>query len=263
MKLTKDTIIFITGGASGLGLATAQRFHQAGCKVAIADIDEKGMESVKTDFSKASTDGADRILTFKCDVTVEDDVRAAMEATAKAWGGIHVALASAGIDIANQTLTSKGMFNIKNFKKVMDINVYGSVYVAKYASMIMSRNKPVNAQGEKGVILFISSIAAEDANRGQVPYGASKGAINGLVLPMARDLGKFGIRCVAIAPGVFATPMGAGAPPRILNKLRADIPWNRFGDPTDFAHFSQAIVENSYLNGVRLRIDGAMKISFM
>merc|ERR1712166_306150 len=114
--------------------------------------------------------------------------------------------------------------DVEVFKRVMDINVNGSVYVAKYASAIMSKNKAVNEKGERGVIVFISSIAAEDANRGQVQYGASKGAINGLVLPMARDLGKFGIRCVSIAPGVFKTPMGALAPQRIVKKLQADIP---------------------------------------
>ena len=195
------------------------------------------MASIKKRLSEQQGGSADRILTFECDVTKEDDVKRAMESTASAFGGIHVAVPSAGIDIANQTLTSKTMMNVDIFKKVMDINVNGSIYVAKYAAAIMAKNKPVNEQGERGVIVFVASIAAEDANRGQVQYGASKGAINGLVLPMARDLGKFGIRCVSVAPGVFKTPMGANAPKRIVDKLMADIPLQRFGEPHEFSHF--------------------------
>ena len=140
MRLNKDTVIFITGGASGLGLATAERFYNAGCKVAIADINKAAMASIKKRLSEQPGGSADRILTFECDVTKEDDVKSAMESTASAFGGIHVAVPSAGIDIANQTLTSKRMMNVDIFKKVMDINVNGSIYVAKYASAIMAKN---------------------------------------------------------------------------------------------------------------------------
>lgn len=137
----------------------------------------------------------------------------------------------------------------------------GSVYVAKYASLAMSKNKPVNERGEKGVILFVSSVAAEEGQRGQAAYSATKGAVNGMVLPMARDLGKFGIRVLAIAPGIFHTPLAHNMPKSVTDRLNADTPMGRPGQPDEFAHFVGACIENGYLNGVHLRIDGAIKMS--
>ena len=144
----------------------------------------------------------------------------------------------------------------------MEINVYGSIYLAKYASVAMSKNKPLNEMGERGVLIFVSSIAAEEAARGQVAYGASKGAINGLLLPMARDLGKFGLRTVAIAPGVFITPLNDHfLQKEVKDSLIKDTPMGRPGELHEFAHFVGTLIENSYINGVHLRLDGAMKIS--
>lgn len=137
----------------------------------------------------------------------------------------------------------------------------GSVYVAKYASLAMSKNKAVNDRGEKGVILFVSSVAAEEGQRGQAAYSATKGAVNGMVLPMARDLGKFGIRVLAIAPGIFHTPLAHNMPKSVTDRLNADTPMGRPGQPDEFAHFVGACIENGYLNGVHLRIDGAIKMS--
>jgi 3-hydroxyacyl-CoA dehydrogenase/3-hydroxy-2-methylbutyryl-CoA dehydrogenase len=154
------------------------------------------------------------------------------------------------------------VLNMKIFKKTMDINVYGSVYVAKYAAIAMAKNTP-NDKGEKGVILFVSSIAAEEASMGQTAYGASKGAINGILIPMARDLGKYNIRVAAIAPGTFKTPMSDAFSPRVKKLVDMHIPVGRMGYPSEFAHMAQTIVENSYVNGVRLRIDGAMKLPHM
>ena len=153
--------------------------------------------------------------------------------------------------------------NIEKFKKVVDINLWGSMYVAKYTSAVMAKNQPINDKGEKGVIMFVSSVAAEEGQRGQIAYSATKGAINGIVLPMARDLGKYGIRAVAIAPGIFATPIAQGMSEKVRNRLNQDTPMGRPGAPDEFAHFAQAIVENSYINGVHLRIDGATKLSHM
>ena len=157
----------------------------------------------------------ERILCVTCDVTKESDVKNAIEKTVAAFGTIHVALACAGVAWVCPTLNSRGPFNSDIFEKVMAINVLGSAYMAKYAAVAMSKNQAVNEQGEKGVILFVSSVAAEEAQRGQIAYGASKGAINGLVMPMARDLGRFNIRVAAIAPGIFATPMGAKMPKKV------------------------------------------------
>lgn len=159
MKLTPDTVVFITGGASGLGEETARHFHSQGCKVAIADMNTERMEMIKSELR-------DRLLTFKCNVTVEQDVKTAMEATAAQWGTIHVALACAGVAWPCLTLTSKTDLDTDRFKQVIDINVYGSIYVAKYASVLMAKNQPLNERGEKGVILFVSSVAAEEGQRG-------------------------------------------------------------------------------------------------
>lgn len=147
------------------------------------------------------------------------------------------------------------------FKKAMEINVYGSMYVAKYAAIAMSKNQPVTDRGEKGVIIFVSSVAAEEGQRGQVGYSATKGAINGIVLPMARDLGRFGIRVVSVAPGIFETPMSHSFPEAIKKRLNADTAINRAGQPDEFAHFVRTIIENGYITGVHLRIDGGTKFS--
>ena len=222
MKITKDLVFFITGGASGLGEATVREIHALGARVAIADMNEERLALLRTELKE-------RILTFKCDVTKEEDVKAAIEQTVQTYGVLHVALACAGIAPVSLTLSSKGSLDIPLFKKTVDINVYGSIYVAKHAAIAMSKNQAVNERGEKGVIIFVSSVAAEEGQRGQVGYSATKGAINGLVLPMARDLGRYGIRVVSIAPGIFETPMSHGFPEAVKKRLYADTAINRAG----------------------------------
>mmetsp|Transcript_10247 Transcript_10247/g.14068 ORF Transcript_10247/g.14068 Transcript_10247/m.14068 type:complete len:220 (+) Transcript_10247:137-796(+) len=201
------------------------------------------------------------ILTVKCDVTLEDDVKNAIEKTVATWGAVHVALCSAGVAWVTPTLTSRGPLNMDVFKKVVAINLFGTAHVAKYASIAMSKNKPVNDRGEKGVIVMVSSVAAEEGQRGQTAYSATKGSINGIVLPMARDLGKYGIRVLAVAPGIFATPMSGAMPQKVIDRLNADTPLGRPGQPDEFAHMVQTCIENGYLNGVHLRVDGAIKFS--
>ena len=202
MRIGEGTVIFITGGASGLGEETVRRMHGQGASVCVADMDVARMQALHSELQE-------RILCVPCNVTKEAEVKAATDKCIEVFGTIHAAVACAGVAWVAPTLTSRGPLNTKTFEAVMAINVLGSAYVAKYAAVAMSKNKAVNEQGEKGVILFVSSVAAQEGQRGQVAYGASKGAINGIVLPMARDLGKFNIRVAAIAPGIFATPMGA------------------------------------------------------
>ena len=137
--------------------------------------------------------GPERVLTVECNVTKEADVETAVQKTVEKFGALHVALACAGVAWPSMTLTSKGSLDMKSFESLFAINVFGSAYTAKYAAIAMSKNKVVNDLGEKGVIIFVSSVAAEEGQRGQVAYGGSKGAINGMVMPMARDLSKFGI----------------------------------------------------------------------
>ena len=155
MKLSADLVAFITGGASGLGEATVRLLRSKGCKVAIADLNEERMSMLKKELG---TDGG--LITFKCDVTSEEQVEKAIKETARVFGSIHVALPSAGVVWGGYTLNNKGKpLDMNIIKKVMDINLFGSLYVAKYASVIMSQNKP-NEKGERGVIIFVSSIAA-------------------------------------------------------------------------------------------------------
>jgi NAD(P)-dependent dehydrogenase (short-subunit alcohol dehydrogenase family) len=156
MKITKDLVFFITGGASGLGEATVREIHALGAKVAIADMNDERLALLKNELKE-------RIVTVKCDVTKEEDVKRAIDATVEAFGTVHVALACAGIAPVSLTLSAKGAsLDMNVFKKTMDINVYGTVFVAKHASIVMSKNQPVNERGEKGVIIFVSSVAAEE-----------------------------------------------------------------------------------------------------
>ena len=157
----------------------------------------------------------------------------------------------------------KSEMDTKLFKKLFDINFWGSIFVAKYASVVMSKNQPVNEKGERGLIIFVSSVAAEEGQKGWLGYSSSKAALNGIVLPMARDLGKYGIRSVAIAPSFFHTSMTAHFGEKVLPLVYKDVPLGRGGHPDEFAHFTETIIENSYINGVRLRIDGGTVMSHL
>ena len=174
MKLDSNLVVFITGGASGLGEASVKYFLTHGCKVAIADIDTEKMEKFANNLGSLANN--EKFAYFKCDVTKEDQVKEVIEKTVAKFGQLHVALCSAGINLITPMLTSKTVLNTKAFKKIIDINLMGSVYVAKYATIAMSKNKPTQS-GERGVLLFVSSIVGNEAPRGQVAYSASKAAI--------------------------------------------------------------------------------------
>ena len=159
MRITKDTVIFVTGGASGLGEAAVRELHSYGAKIAIADWNDERLAFMLKDLKE-------RVITFKCDVTKEEEVKKAIDGTVAAYGTIHAVLASAGIATVSPTLSKNGSLDMNMFKKCMEVNVYGSMYVAKHASIVMSKNKPLNDRGEKGVIIFVSSVAAEEGQRG-------------------------------------------------------------------------------------------------
>ena len=163
-----------------------------------------------------------------CDVSIETDVEKAVNQTIKTFGRIDVALACAAIATMSATLSKKKSMDMKIMRQLMEINFYGSMHVAKFASVAMTKNKP-SEKGERGLILFVSSIASEQAMRGQGPYGATKGAIRAMTLPMARDMGQFGIRVVSIQPGLFTTPMSSVLPPAIEKLTNKLTPQGRFG----------------------------------
>ncbi len=250
MKLDQ-TCAVITGGASGLGEATARHFAANGAKVALFDLNEKRGQAVAEELGG----------TFhKTDVTDEDSVAAAIAAAKAAMGSITAAVNCAGIAPAATTIGKKGPHPLHVFQQTIDINLVGSFNVARLAAEVIAKNA-AEADGARGVIINTASIAAMDGQRGQAAYAASKGGIVGLSLPMARDLARSGIRVMAIAPGIFLTPMLQGLPQEVQDQLAADVTCpKRLGDPSEYARLAGFIVENGYLNGEIIRIDGALRM---
>ncbi|MDO6520847.1 SDR family oxidoreductase [Shimia thalassica] len=250
MKI-ENTCAVITGGASGLGEATARHFAAHGAKVALFDLNEDLGEKV------AKKIGG----TFhKTDVTDEASVQASITAAKAAMGTITAAVNCAGIAPAATTIGKKGPHPLDVFQKTIDINLVGSFNVARLAAEVIAQNEPAE-DGARGVIINTASIAAMDGQRGQAAYAASKGGIVGLSLPMARDLAKAGIRVMAIAPGIFLTPMLMGLPQEVQDQLAQDVTCpKRLGRPEEYAQLAKFIVESGYLNGEVIRIDGALRM---
>ena len=250
MRIT-DTAAIITGGASGLGEATARHFRDMGALVTLLD----------RDAARGSAIAAEIGATFaETDVTDADSVAAAIGAAKAAMGRITAAVNCAGIAPAAKTLGRDGPHDLAVFQRVIDINLVGSFNVARLAAAEMAQNSP-EADGARGVIINTASIAAFDGQKGQAAYAASKGGIAGLSLPMARDLAREGIRVMAIAPGIFLTPMLQGLPQEVQDGLAADVTCpRRLGDPAEYAALARFIVECGYLNGEVIRLDGALRM---
>jgi NAD(P)-dependent dehydrogenase (short-subunit alcohol dehydrogenase family) len=250
MKMS-DTCAVITGGASGLGAATAAVFLAAGAKVALLDRDaERGRQAA-----------ADMGATFhETDVTDESSVAAALADAKAEMGRITCVVNCAGIGTPGTTLGKDGPLPLADYQKVININLVGSFNVARLGAEIISENGP-DEDGARGVIINTASIAAFEGQRGQVAYASSKGGIAGMTLPMARDLARNGIRVMTIAPGIFATPMLAGLPEAAQQQLAADVTCpQRLGDPAEYGRLAQFIVECGYLNGTVIRLDGALRM---
>ena len=237
MKI-QDVVAVITGGASGLGAATARAFVDAGARVTIFDRDPKGA-------SFAADIGAGFAVV---DVTDEASVSAGLDHA----GPINVAVNCAGIATTEKTLGREGPHQQESFQRTVDINLSGTFNVARLAAARM-------AQG--GVIINTASVAAFDGQKGQAAYAASKAGIAGLSLPMARDLARNGIRVMAIAPGIFRTPMLEGLGQEVMDGLAVDVVYPaRLGEPSEFAALAKFIVECDYLNGTTIRLDGALRM---
>lgn len=246
-----DTCAVITGGASGLGEATARQFAAGGAKVALFDLNEDAGKKVASELGG----------TFhKTNVTEETSVQNSINAAREAMGTINVTVNCAGIAPAATTLGKTGPHPLHTFQQTIDINLVGSFNVARLAAEVMAANDPED-DGARGVIINTASVAAMDGQRGQAAYAASKGGIVGLSLPMARDLARSGIRVMAIAPGIFLTPMLMGLPQEVQDQLAADVTCpKRLGVPSEYARLAQFIVECGYLNGEVIRIDGALRM---
>jgi NAD(P)-dependent dehydrogenase (short-subunit alcohol dehydrogenase family) len=243
----------VTGGASGLGHAVAQHIVANGGKVALFDVnEEKGHAAAK--------ELGDAARFFKTDVTSEDGVTANVAAARDAMGGLNVVMNCAGILGAGRVLGKEGPMPLKNFAGTVMVNLVGSFNVAKAGAALMQSNEP-GEDGERGVIVNTASVAAYEGQIGQAAYSASKGGVVGMTLPMARELSRFGIRAMTIAPGIFWTPMVDGMPPQVQESLSASIPFpSRLGKPEEFAATVAFILGNRYLNGSVIRLDGAVRL---
>jgi 3-hydroxyacyl-CoA dehydrogenase/3-hydroxy-2-methylbutyryl-CoA dehydrogenase len=243
----------VTGGASGLGYATAARFVAAGGRVALLDLpSSKGAEA-------AGAFGEQAFFTA-ADVTSGEQVAEALEAARQRLGGINVLVNCAGIGTAMKTVGRQGPARLEDFTRVIHVNLIGSFNCIRLAAAIMARNAPT-AEGERGVIVNTASVAAFDGQIGQAAYSASKGGIVGMTLPVARDLAEHGIRVVTIAPGIFDTPLLATLPDPVRQSLAKQVPFPpRLGQPDEYAALAIHIVENGMLNGETIRLDGAIRM---
>jgi NAD(P)-dependent dehydrogenase (short-subunit alcohol dehydrogenase family) len=251
MKLHGITAI-VTGGASGLGAATAQALAAAGARVASLDLDEAAAKS------QASRFGG---LGIGCDVTDSDSAVAAMARVKAEYGPPRLLVCCAGIAPAGRIIGRHGPMPLAAFRRVIDVNLLGSFNLLRLAAAEMAGVEPLE-DGERGLVLFTASIAAYEGQIGQTAYAASKAAVAGLVLPAARELAALGIRVNAIAPGVFETPMVAAMPEAVKASLCAGVPFpSRFGRAEEFAALALHIVENRMINGTVLRLDGANRMA--
>ena len=245
----------VTGGASGLGLAVARFIVANGGKVALFDLQaDKGAEAV-------TSLGADKAAFFTTNVTDEAGVAANLAAAKGFLGGLNVVMNCAGILGAGRVLGRDAAMPLATFQTTVMVNLVGSFNVAKSAAELMQHND-AGADGERGVIINTASVAAYEGQIGQAAYSASKGGVVGMTLPMARELARFGIRVMTIAPGVFWTPMVDGMPQNVQESLAASIPFpSRLGQPDDFAALVGHIINNPYLNGETIRLDGATRLA--
>ena len=249
-----QTKAVITGGVSGLGLAVARHLVAGGAKVALLDInDEKGAAAVAELGAGASY--------HRTDVTAEDNVAATLKQAAERMGGLNAAISCAGILGAGRVLGKEGPMPLKTFDTTIRVNLIGSFNVAKAAADLMQHNAP-GADNERGVIVNTASIAAYEGQIGQAAYAASKGGVVGMTLPMAREFARIGVRVMTVAPGVFHTPMVDGMPAQVYESLCAQVPYpSRLGTPEEFAATVAFILENRYLNGSVIRVDGAIRLA--
>ena len=248
----RNSIFLVTGGASGLGAASARMAAENGGKVVIADLQAEAGEKLAKELGG---------VFVKTDVTSESDARAAVAAALKAYGGLQVLVNCAGIALAERTLGKEALHDLARFVKVVTINVVGTFNMIRLAADAMAKASP-NAAGERGVIVNTASVAAYDGQIGQAAYSASKGGIVGMTLPIARDLSRNGIRVCTIAPGIFETPMLAGLPKDAQESLGKQVPFpSRLGRPAEYAQLVKAIVEIEMLNAETIRLDGAIRMA--
>lgn len=243
----------VTGGASGLGEATARELARLGAKVAVLDVNKELAEKVAADIGGVAC---------QCDITSPDSVSAAIARAADAHGPARICMNIAGIGTAKRVVQKDGSAApLEDFARVVNINLIGAYNVTRLFAAACAK-LPALEDGERGVVLFTASVAAFDGQVGQQAYSASKGGLVGMTLPMARDLAQHGIRVCTIAPGLFATPLMKQLPEPVQQSLAASIPFpSRLGKPEEFAQLASHIVTNVHLNGEVIRLDGALRMA--
>jgi NAD(P)-dependent dehydrogenase (short-subunit alcohol dehydrogenase family) len=253
MQLQGKTLL-ITGGSSGLGMATLRRLVAAGANGIVADVNEEAGRALAAELGSA-------VRFVRTDVTNEASVQTAVSTAVDTFGGLHGAVNCAGVAIAAKVLSSRGIHDLSAFSKVIEVNLIGTFNVIRLAAATMSQGEPDEA-GERGVIVNTASVAAFDGQIGQAAYSASKGGVVGLTLPIARELAAHSIRVMTIAPGLFETPMLAGLPEKARQSLAQQVPFpTRLGRPEEYAALVQHIFENEMLNGEVIRLDGAIRMA--
>jgi len=248
----KNSVFLVTGGASGLGAATARMAAENGGKVVIADMQAEAGEKFAREIGGRFA---------KCDVTSEADGKAAVALALKEFGGLNVLVNCAGIAIAEKTFGKEGPHALASFTRCITVNLIGTFNMIRLAADAMAKAVP-NAAGERGVVINTASVAAYDGQIGQAAYSASKGGVVGMTLPVARDLSRNGIRVCTIAPGIFETPMLLGLPKEAQDSLGKQVPFpSRLGRPIEYAQLARSIIENEMLNGEVIRLDGAIRMA--
>ncbi|HZJ96772.1 MAG TPA: 3-hydroxyacyl-CoA dehydrogenase [Oligella sp.] len=246
----KNKVFIVTGGASGLGAGTAKMLTEHGAKVILADLNDEAGHAHAKELGQSYV---------HCDVTQENDAQTAIDVAIN-LGPLYGLINCAGIAPAERLVGRNGPHSLDNFQKTININLIGSFNMIRLAAAKMVDNDALET-GERGVLINTASIAAYEGQIGQAAYAASKAAIVGMTLPIARDMARHGVRCVTIAPGIMATPMIYGMPQEVQDALAADIPFpSRLGVPEDFAKLVQSIITNEMINGETIRLDGAIRL---
>jgi 3-hydroxyacyl-CoA dehydrogenase/3-hydroxy-2-methylbutyryl-CoA dehydrogenase len=247
-------VAVVTGGASGIGQGVARALAAKGAKVAIFDLNEAANQAMVAELGEAA-------IAVKVDVSEEASVAAGIARTLQAFGAIHVCVNCAGIGSAAKTFGKDGPFPLATWNKTVGINLTGSFNVLRLCAEQMAKNAPIGRDGSRGAIINTASVAAFDGQMGQAAYSASKGGVVGMTLPIARDLAGLGIRCNTIAPGLIDTPLFSAMPPEVVDALAKSVLYpKRLGRPDEIAHLAVCLIENDYINGETIRIDGGIRM---
>jgi NAD(P)-dependent dehydrogenase (short-subunit alcohol dehydrogenase family) len=253
MDVSGKTML-VTGGSSGLGESAVRMGAACGANVVIMDINKDAGAALAEELGE-------KALFYPTDVTSEEDVSGAIASAVERFGGVHVAVNCAGTGLPKRTISKDGPHDLASFEWLIRLNLIGTFNVASKAAFEMSKNELTDT-GERGVIINVASVAAFDGQIGQAAYSASKAGVAGMTLPMARDLAGVGIRVMTIAPGLFDTPLMRMLPEDHLERLNASVPFpRRLGDVAEFARMVRNVIENPYLNGETIRLDGAIRMA--